>query len=394
MASKEALLLGFAVLILLRCGMHFNLGLFKRDHPSETLVPPPPEGPCPGCLPIFYGGLNDSKCFRIPTIIKTHAGTLLALAENRITDCGDNGGRHDIVARRSTDNGKTWGDLILVYEGQVPCEGCHAAASNPNLLEVDFHNGSRAILCQFDTMNNPSQATHGLDMQIWSYDDGVTWQRLSQLVYPPFENVGGMIGPSLGLQGASGTLYFAARAIGGQPNVSTFVYYSKDFGLTWQSSTAMPPMEFSNEQSMAFMVSPEDERILMNFRTGKGRRALVYWDRNLDQVEVTYPDGLIDPGCQGSMINEGGVLFMSNAAAHSRTNMTVKSSHDQGHHWSSGIQVWSGPSAYSQLVPLGNNQVGVLFEAGVHASYETISFVVVDVSQEFATAAPEKVISI
>ena len=45
----------------------------------------------------FYDGLNGSKCFRIPTIIRTHVGTLLAFAENRITDCGDNGNQHNLV---------------------------------------------------------------------------------------------------------------------------------------------------------------------------------------------------------------------------------------------------------------------------------------------------------
>ena len=48
-------------------------------------------GPCPGCTQVFCSGLNGSKCSRIPTIIRSSAGTLLAFAENRITDCGDNG---------------------------------------------------------------------------------------------------------------------------------------------------------------------------------------------------------------------------------------------------------------------------------------------------------------
>ena len=48
-------------------------------------------GPAPGSVAVFYAGLNNSKCFRIPSIIKTSKGTLLAFAENRVTDCGDNG---------------------------------------------------------------------------------------------------------------------------------------------------------------------------------------------------------------------------------------------------------------------------------------------------------------
>lgn len=96
---------------------------------------------------------------------------------------------------------------------------------------------------------------------------------------------------------------------------------------------------------------------------------------------MTFPAALIDPGCQGSIVNQNGILYTSNAnSTVGRTNMTVKTSTDQGGHWNKGVLVWSGPSAYSQLVPLGSStsaRLGLLFEAGVKSAYETISFVTV-----------------
>eukprot|EP01045_Picozoa_sp_COSAG04_P007721 COSAG04_NODE_410_length_14788_cov_3.137926_11_plen_108_part_01 len=86
-------------------------------------------GPFPDSVAVFYQGLNNSKCFRIPTIIRTSKGTLLAFSENRISDCGDNGPHHALVVRRSEDLGKTWGPMITVAEGTVPCPGCPAAIS-------------------------------------------------------------------------------------------------------------------------------------------------------------------------------------------------------------------------------------------------------------------------
>jgi hypothetical protein len=121
--------------------MHRILRTLLVDLVSAPLLVP--AGPCDGCVPVFYGGLgNGSKCFRIPTIIQTHTGALLAFAENRVSDCGDNGKHHALVMRRSEDLGKTWGAMATVMEGTVPCPGCPAAISNPNPVEVEMKNVS------------------------------------------------------------------------------------------------------------------------------------------------------------------------------------------------------------------------------------------------------------
>ena len=99
----------------------------------------------------------------------------------------------------------------------------------------------------------------------------------------------------------------------------------------------------------------------------------------LTGLYTVYPKELIDPGCQGSLINQDGVLHTSNANTTSgRTHVTVKSSTDQGASWSQGSLVWEGPSGYSQLVSVGDPKiVGILLEAGRKSTYETISFAVV-----------------
>ena len=222
----------------------------------------PPGPPCHDCTVVFHKGLDGSQCYRIPTIIQTHTGTLLAFAENRKKDCSDNGD-HDLVVRRSKDQGKSWSDMITVKKGTVPCKGCPSAISNPNPVEITNAQGGKSILLHYDTMNNPHGDQHGLDMQILSHDDGVTWTNATALSYPPHDNKGALIGPSVGIQNAKGHIYFSAH--GG------FLYWSKDFGNSWQSSTKPVPM---NECSIAFLVSPADGRILMNCRAGSGAYAL------------------------------------------------------------------------------------------------------------------------
>jgi len=53
--------------------------------------------------------------FRIPTLLLTRPGTLLAICEGRKTSRVDHGDV-DLVLKRSSDDGRTWGPLELVYE--------------------------------------------------------------------------------------------------------------------------------------------------------------------------------------------------------------------------------------------------------------------------------------
>jgi sialidase-1 len=51
--------------------------------------------------------------FRIPALIVTQKGTVLAFAEGRAGD-GDSG-NIDLLIKRSTDNGKTWSEQAVVW---------------------------------------------------------------------------------------------------------------------------------------------------------------------------------------------------------------------------------------------------------------------------------------
>ena len=266
-------------------------------------------------IPVFYAGLNGSKCFRIPTIIRTSFGTLLAFAENRFTNCMDVSSRHDIVLRRSSDGGKTWSPMQVVVQGTVPCADCPAAVSNPNPVEVTLQSGSKAILLHYDTLNNPTVKRHGLDMQKWSYDDGVTWGMAAQIALP--HNIGALVGPSVGIQSAAGTIYFSS-AFGAftdngmhTGNPDHWLYWSKDFGRTWESSLPIRGHAL-DECSIAFLVSAADGRIAMNCRiNGLRHRAQLIWAPDGTPISnVTHPLGLRDPICQGSLLNVRGLSLI------------------------------------------------------------------------------------
>jgi sialidase-1 len=66
-------------------------------------------------IPVFKSGTEGYKSFRIPAIIRIPGGNLLAFCEGRVDGSADFG-NIDIVMKRSSDNGKTWGALQVVAE--------------------------------------------------------------------------------------------------------------------------------------------------------------------------------------------------------------------------------------------------------------------------------------
>src|SRR5688500_6992237 len=58
-------------------------------------------------IDLFQAGQGGYKHFRIPGLVVTPGGAVLAYCEARATAAGD-WGRTDLLVRRSTDGGRTW----------------------------------------------------------------------------------------------------------------------------------------------------------------------------------------------------------------------------------------------------------------------------------------------
>jgi len=89
-------------------------------------------------------------------------------------------------------------------------------------------------------------------------------------------------------------------------------------------------------------------------------------------------EALIEPVCQACLMRFGqgrkAVLLFSNPADTQRVNMTVRLSRDEGKTWSVSKTVHAGPSAYSNLIELKGNTVGLLYERGDADRHERITF--------------------
>ena len=142
-----------------------------------------------------------------------------------------------------------------------------------------------------------------------------------------------------------------------------------------------------NECSIAFLNATNNDRIIMDCRTGvenKHKRARLTFSAAGELLgDIQFPDVYSkDPGCQGSIVNSGNVLYTSNANNYEeRANMTIKRSLDFGKTWQVFKNIYAGPSGYSQLTNLNDNELGLLFECGNVGFKDTISFTKVSIKK-------------
>ncbi|CAM5258405.1 exo-alpha-sialidase OS=Streptomyces antimycoticus OX=68175 GN=SANT12839_073140 PE=3 SV=1 [Streptomyces antimycoticus] len=139
------------------------------------------------------------SCFRIPAIVKAKDGSLLAFAEGRVDNCGD-AGDIDLVLKRSTDGGRTWGPLQVINEGGGDTHG------NPAPI-VDLRTGRIVLASTYNTGRDDSQSCdvpceRSPHLQ-YSDDNGATWSAprdLSSSLMPPQWNSWYATGPVHGIQ--------------------------------------------------------------------------------------------------------------------------------------------------------------------------------------------------
>src|SRR5215212_7644444 len=123
---------------------------------------------------VFVAGADGYHTYRIPSVIVTPKGTVLAFCEGRKAGRGD-AGNIDLLLRRSTDGGKTWGKAQVVWDdGDNTC-------GNPCPV-VDAKTGTVWLLLTHnfgkDTQSKIVAGTGQGTRTVWvtrSTDDGATW---------------------------------------------------------------------------------------------------------------------------------------------------------------------------------------------------------------------------
>lgn len=343
--------------------------------------------PAPAPTKVFVAGTGGYHTYRIPSLIVSGKGTLLAFAEGRRGGTGDSGDI-DLVLRRSRDGGETWDPVQVVWNDGTntcgnPCPVLDAGTGTIWLLMTWNRGADREpdIIAQRSVDTRRVFVTH-------STDEGLNWavpEEITSRVKRP-DWTWYATGPGAGIQMEEGRhrgrLVIPCDHIeAGTGRYHSHVIHSDDHGRTWNLGGRTPQAEV-NECEVAELPGG---RLLLNMRN-YNRAQRVRQQAESDDGGQTWtgqrmvPE-LVDPICQGSLrrFSWGGdgrrsVLLFSNPASTRRERMTIRASLDEGRTWPLSREVDPRPSAYSCLAGLGGGHVGLLYEAGEKGPYETIVF--------------------
>jgi sialidase-1 len=335
-------------------------------------------------------------CFRIPATVRTADGTLLAFAEGRVLNCGD-AADIDIVVKRSTDGGRTWGPLQVVTDGAGDTHG------NPAPV-VDRDTGRIWLAETYNTGRTdsagcsvPCDRTPHLQ---YSDDDGLTWSAprdLSPEILPAGWNSWYATGPVHGIQLTRGR--YAGRMVFGV-NAETWdgsrvtanhaaLVVSDDHGGHWRTgATDTWPIAadgtFRQKPSELTLAERGDGSILVSGReqdgTDLGHRTQAVSRDGGGSFTAPFHDlpDLYAPMVQGSLLRIGDrILLACPADPDRRRTMMIRSSYDGGRTWDGvdrGTVVTTDWSGYSDLVSLGRDAVGLVYEGGAVDARDEIRF--------------------
>ncbi len=331
---------------------------------------------------IYSAGQDGYHTYRIPSVIVTQAGTVLAFCEGRKNGQGDSGDI-DLVLKRSTDGGRTFTPRQVVWDdGPNTC-------GNPCPV-VDRRTGTIWLLLTHNLggdhepqiVARKSQGTR----TVWvakSTDDGRTWSAPAEITAwakkPDWTWYA--TGPGAGIQLRSGRLVVPCDHIDfATGQWGSHVLYSDDEGATWRLGGAAGPKVNECE-----VVERADGSLLLNMRNygreHKCRAVATSADGGQTWSAVSYDAALVEPVCQASIRRhswaegeaKGRILFSNPAQENARRSMTVRLSYDEGRTWPAAQVLHAGPAAYSCLAVLGDGTVLCLYERGEKHPYEKIT---------------------
>jgi sialidase-1 len=345
-------------------------------------------------------GQDGVPVYRIPGLVTTNAGSLIAVYDNRHQGWRDLPGDMDVGMSRSTDGGRSWEPMRTILDFGADPKFAYDGVGDPAIL-VDRNTGTIWVAATWH--HGPlgwNGSGPGFDPEqtgqlvlTRSDDDGLTWSAPINITRQVKQEEWAFLlqGPGRGITMEDGTLVFPAQyqlspAQEREPRAT--VLFSRDHGTSWELGA-----EARSNTTEAAVVELKTGEFMLNMRDNRGRNApgarAVATSTDLGASWALHPTSgkaLPEPVCMASLIHIGreldgkadGRLLFSNPAvgAPPRRDLSIQLSTDFGRTWprEHRLLLDSGISAgYSCLTMIDAETVGILYEgSGAHLVFQRI----------------------
>lgn len=312
---------------------------------------------------LFKKHQDGYNMFRIPTIVQTKSGKILAFCEGRgsLRD----GGNIDLVMKSSTDNGLTWSDLKVIWNDAKNTCG------NPSPV-VDIETGAVLVIA---TLNNDRV------FLLRSNDEGNNWESPKEITastkLPNWKWYAS--GPVHAIQLTNSSyknriVVPCNHTVLGKDKHISHCIFSDDSGETWNLGESVAA-EQTDECTVAELSTGT---LLLNMRNNDrrlpNRKVAQSFDGGKAWTIPAYDSTLVEPICQGSLLRHSSNLLLFSNPNHekSRKNLSIAISENDGKSWARKVRIFGKKSAYSDLVELDNGDLLCIYETGWFLPYARI----------------------
>ncbi|WP_236017498.1 exo-alpha-sialidase [Roseivirga sp. E12] len=328
-------------------------------------------------------GDSEVDTYRIPGLVTSKKGTLIAVYDMRRNGAVDLQEDVDIGMSRSTDKGDSWEPMKVIMDmgewGGLPEN--QNGIGDPSVL-VDEQTGTIWVAAVWAhghpgernwwaSKPGMSPKTTSQFMLTKSEDDGLTWSQpiniTSQVKEPKWHLL--LQGPGKGITMSNGMLVFPAQFKDENEMPHSTIIYSQDRGETWEIGTGAKPNTTESQ-----VVELEDGSLMLNMRDNRGGSRSVYTTQDMGKTWTEHPtsrSALVEPVCMASLIkhNYRGkeyLLFSNPNSVEKRENMTIKLSSDMGSTWPEAHQLLLDKGigrGYSCMTSINEETIGILYES-------------------------------
>jgi sialidase-1 len=339
-------------------------------------------------LAVFSASTEGFHTYRIPSLLKTSKGALIALAEGRQSQSDAAG--NQIVMRVSQDDGRRWSPMQVLAKMDGSLNNPCLVESKPGRLVLHFQ-FYPAGTHEYDVPAGYQDPRAVRAYQMESQDGGKVWTAPRDITTMVKSETASTLasGPGVGIllergrrKGRILMPYNQRVGQGSSQRWTVYVAYSDDQGKTWRrGATADQPRNVNANEVQ--LVELAEGGVMLNARNqaADGQRGVaVSHDQGETFSRIELDTRLIDPVCQGSIVrlawpkmgSSGAIAFSNPSDAKARRNGQFQISYDEGRTWSRKVLLEPESFQYSCLARLNADQVGILYEKVEQNQYQLL----------------------